>query len=95
MELSALQKARYAYQPKLPPVLTQDPAKVAGVRGLGYLAGVQMTGDPAPTVAALRERGLLAPGAGHNVIRLLPPLTTTPEELARAVEIFRATLGAG
>ncbi len=71
------------------------PAKVAGVRGLGYLAGVQMTGDPAPTVAALRERGLLAPGAGHNVIRLLPPLTTTPEELARAVEIFRATLGAG
>ncbi len=68
------------------------PAKVAGVRGLGYLVGVQLTGDLAPTIAALRERGLLVPASGHNVIRLLPPLTATAEELARAVEIFRAAL---
>jgi pyrophosphate--fructose-6-phosphate 1-phosphotransferase len=33
MELSALQKARYAYEPKLPPVLKEDLAKVAGVAG--------------------------------------------------------------
>lgn len=72
---------------------TDFPQRIAGVRGLGYLVGVQLTGDPAPVIAGLRERGLLAPGAGGNVIRLLPPLNATAEELARSVEIFRATLG--
>lgn len=70
------------------------PAQVTAVRGQGYLVGVQLAGDPAPTIAALRERGLLAPGAGGNVIRLLPPLNATPEELAHSVEIFRAALAA-
>jgi acetylornithine aminotransferase/acetylornithine/N-succinyldiaminopimelate aminotransferase len=68
------------------------PAQVLGVRGMGYLVGLQLASDPAPYLAALREGGLLAPSAGGNVIRLLPPLTVTPEELARSVEIFRAVL---
>ncbi len=70
------------------------PQHVAAVRGLGYLVGVQMTGDPGPTLVALRERGLLAPSAGGNVVRLLPPLNATADELARSVEIFRAVLAA-
>jgi len=70
------------------------PAQVLGVRGVGYLVGVQLAGDPAPYLAALRERGLLAPGAGGNVVRLLPPLNVTPAELAQSVEIFRAVLAA-
>jgi len=53
-----------------------------------------MTSDPGPMVADLRERSLLTPPAGHNVIRLLPPLNATAEELARSVEIFRAALAA-
>ena len=68
------------------------PKHVSGLRGLGYLVGVQMTGDPAPYLAALRDRGLLAPSAGGNVVRLLPPLNATAEELAKSVEIFRAAL---
>jgi acetylornithine/succinyldiaminopimelate/putrescine aminotransferase len=67
---------------------------VRGVRGLGYLVGVQLAGDPAPSIAALREAGLLAVGAGGNVVRLLPPLNVTPEELVRSVELFRSVLAA-
>jgi acetylornithine aminotransferase/acetylornithine/N-succinyldiaminopimelate aminotransferase len=75
--------------------LAQDfPAQVRGVHGHGFMVGLQMTGDPAPYVAALRERGLLAPAAGSNFIRLLPPLNATAGELARSVEIFRAVLEA-
>ncbi len=70
------------------------PAQVVAIRGAGFLVGVQLVGDPGPYVAALRERGLLAPGAGGNVIRLLPPLTASPAELAQAVGIFRAVLEA-
>jgi len=68
------------------------PGKVLGVRGRGFLVGVQMGGDTAPLVAALRERGLLTAPAGNNVIRLLPPLNASAEELAKSVEIFRAAL---
>jgi acetylornithine aminotransferase/acetylornithine/N-succinyldiaminopimelate aminotransferase len=70
------------------------PAQLLGVRGQGYLVGLQLASDPAPTVAALREAGMLAPVAGGNVIRLLPPLTVTPEELAESVDILRKVLTA-
>jgi acetylornithine/N-succinyldiaminopimelate aminotransferase len=70
------------------------PAHVLAVRGQGFLVGVQLTRDPAPYVAALREHGLLAPLAGGNVLRLLPPLTATAAELAQSVEIIRGVLAA-
>jgi len=69
-------------------------SQVLAVRGRGYMVGVQLASDPAAYVAALREAGLLVPSAGGNVIRLLPPLTATPEELAQAVEIIRGVLAA-
>ena len=70
------------------------PTRLAAFRGQGYLVGLQLTSDPAPTVAALREHGLLAPMAGGNVVRLLPPLTATAEDLAAAVKILREVLSA-
>jgi len=70
------------------------PTQVVGARGVGYLVGVQLASDPTPVLTALRERGLLAPSAGGNVIRLLPPLNVTPEELAQSVAIFREVLKA-
>ncbi len=66
------------------------PSHVSGVRGYGYLVGLQLTSDPSPAVAASREAGLLVPSAGGNVIRLLPPLTATPQELSRSVQILRS-----
>jgi len=71
---------------------TDFPAHIKGVRGRGFLVGVQLAGEPPPYLAALRERGLLALSAGGNVLRLLPPLVATPAELARSVEIIRAAL---
>jgi acetylornithine aminotransferase/acetylornithine/N-succinyldiaminopimelate aminotransferase len=70
------------------------PGKVLGIRGLGFLVGVQMASDSAPTIAALRERGLLIAPAGVNVIRLLPPLNASAGELAQSVAIFREVLAA-
>ena len=67
---------------------------IAAVRGRGFLVGVQMTDDVTPWITAMRERGLLVVSSGNNVIRFLPPLIATPEELARSVEIFRTVLAA-
>ena len=75
-------------------VAAEFPQHATGVRGVGYLVGVQLTSDPAPYLAALREAGLLAVVAGGNVVRLLPPLNVTPAELARSVEIVRGVFAA-
>ena len=73
---------------------SEFPQDIAAVRGFGYLVGVQMTSETGPFLAALRERGLLAPSAGGNVIRFLPPLNVTPDELSQSVQIFREVLAA-
>ncbi len=70
------------------------PAQLSAVRGQGYLIGLQLTGEPGPYVAALRDRGLLAPLAAGNVIRLLPPLNATTAELAESVAALRAVFTA-
>jgi acetylornithine aminotransferase/acetylornithine/N-succinyldiaminopimelate aminotransferase len=70
------------------------PQHFKGVRGRGYMVGLQMAGDPAPYQVAIREAGLLAPSAGNNVIRLLPPLIATRAHLDRSVEIIRGVLQA-
>lgn len=70
------------------------PTQLSAVRGRGYLVGLQLASDPAPYLAALREVGLLVVMAGGNVIRLLPPLTATPEELAQSVTLLRKVFSA-
>jgi acetylornithine aminotransferase/acetylornithine/N-succinyldiaminopimelate aminotransferase len=79
---------------ELQKLVDEFPHQLKAVRGKGYLIGLQFSGETAPVQAALREGGLLAPTAGGNVIRLLPPLIATRAELNRSVEILRAVLKA-
>ncbi len=55
------------------------------VRGLGLMWGLELAAEGAPVVAACRERGLLLNCTQGNVIRLLPPLIITPQELDAAL----------
>jgi 4-aminobutyrate aminotransferase len=72
---------------------------VGEVRGLGAMLALELaeqTGDAAKAVtAAARERGLvlLSCGLYGNVIRLLPPLSATDEELERGLGILEEALG--
>jgi acetylornithine/N-succinyldiaminopimelate aminotransferase len=70
------------------------PKQAVAVRGLGFLVGVQMATDSGPYVEALRVRGLLTAPAAGNVVRLLPPLNASAEDLGRSVAIFRDVLAA-
>jgi len=70
------------------------PALVAEIRGRGFHVGVEVRGDAGPWITALAERGLLAAPAAGNVVRLMPPLNATVEELNRSVEILQSALEA-
>lgn len=58
---------------------------VREVRGLGLMIGIELRQRAMPYVQALMETGIIALTAGSTVIRLLPPLTITTEELERVV----------
>ncbi|MFG1464964.1 aspartate aminotransferase family protein [Xanthobacter sp. DSM 24535] len=71
-------------------IMNRHPAVIAEVRGRGLLLGLRAQGPAAELVLALREEGLLAPGAGDNVVRLLPPLILSEDEIAIAAEKIEA-----
>ncbi len=65
---------------------------VREVRGLGLMVGIELKGKVTPVLQALMERGVLALPAGLTVLRFLPPLVITREELDVVVEAVREAL---
>ncbi|HBQ76497.1 MULTISPECIES: acetylornithine transaminase [Exiguobacterium] len=59
---------------------------VSSIRGRGLMVGIECTMPVAPLIDALRENGLLVVSAGPHVIRLLPSLFVTEQELMHAIE---------
>ena len=56
------------------------PDVVEEIRGTGLMLGVKCKVPNAELLVAMRDQNLLGAPAGDNVVRLLPPLTTTAEE---------------
>ena len=78
---------RGAYLEKL---LRALPA-VKNVRRMGLMVGIEVDGDAHDIAVKCVENGLLIITA-KNLLRMLPPLTITREELANAVSILKSTL---
>jgi acetylornithine/N-succinyldiaminopimelate aminotransferase len=68
----------------------------AEVRGMGMMLGVGLKEgyQAGELVKALLDKGLLALTAGHNTIRLLPPLTISQAELDQGIAILAQVLDA-
>ena len=75
---------------RLAEIKDRHPAVVADVRGQGLLLGIKAHVPAGDLIAALREEGMLAPGASDNVVRLLPPLIVSEEDVGIAVEKIEA-----
>lgn len=58
---------------------------VKEIRGIGLMVGIELTVAAQDYLTKLRESGLIALPAGEKVIRLLPPLNVTHEDLQKAV----------
>lgn len=67
-------------------LIDQHPDVFADVRGVGLLAGVKCRCPNMDVVTAARDAGLLSVPAADNVVRLLPPLTITADEIALGLE---------
>lgn len=63
------------------------------IRGKGLMIGIQLSGkNPFDIKKECLEEGLCVTTAGKDVIRFLPPLTISDEEIKTGLEIFKTVL---
>jgi acetylornithine/LysW-gamma-L-lysine aminotransferase len=70
-----------------------ESAKIREIRGLGLMLGIELKEKAGPYVQKLMEKGVIVLLAGATVIRLLPPLVITKEEIDTVVQALKDTLG--
>ena len=64
---------------------------ISGVRGLGLLLGLVLDVPAAALQKKLQEKGLLALATAGNILRLLPPLNVSQEEIDQALNLIGET----
>ncbi|MBX5450269.1 MAG: [LysW]-lysine hydrolase [Thermogemmatispora sp.] len=89
-----VERAAYLGQHALERLRNISSSLIREVRGLGLLLGVELRTRVQPYLEALLERGVLALPAGPNVIRLLPPLVISEEQLDQALNCLAEVLQA-
>lgn len=83
------QKGAYLQQ-ALEAALTDDKFSILGQ---GLMVGIHCGGeDVSPYIAQLEEAGILLVQAGPHVLRVLPPLTVTNDEIDEAVALIKSVL---
>jgi predicted acetylornithine/succinylornithine family transaminase len=66
---------------KLNGLKAKRPQDVKEARGAGLLLGLSLTRPAAPVAAALKDLGFLVNAAAADVLRFVPPLTVSEEEI--------------
>lgn len=79
------------FQQRLQDLADQQPL-VKEVRGVGLMLGMELHTAGQKYVDACRQEGLLINCVNNNVLRFLPPLTISKEQIDRAVDILREAL---
>ncbi len=72
--------------------LARRTGRIRGVRGVGYMWGVDVMGTASHVVSEAQAAGLLVVGAGEYTVRILPPLVATREELAQGIALLEQVL---
>ena len=76
------------FRQRLEAIAAEHPQVIAEVRGQGLLVGLRLHRDSAGFIKALQGLGLVTVPAADEVVRLLPPLTITEDELAHGCELI-------
>jgi acetylornithine/N-succinyldiaminopimelate aminotransferase len=72
--------------------LLKENKNIKDVRGLGLMAGIEFDFPVQNLLTDLREEGFLALSAGEYVLRLLPPLTVSIDELKVCIDTIQTVM---
>ena len=62
------------------------------VRGMGLMVGIEMKQKVVPYIRVLQEKHIIALNAGMTVLRLLPPLVITYEQIDHLMDVLAEVL---
>ncbi|MCG8373787.1 MAG: aspartate aminotransferase family protein [Balneolales bacterium] len=66
--------------------------KVINVRGMGLMIGVELSIPGRPVVDKMFEQGVLSNAAGGNVLRIVPPLIISQQDIQKSVEVLARSI---
>ena len=89
----AVEMGQYA-QDKLRSLKDKHPI-IDHVRGIGLMIGIQLTRPGAQIVSKCLEKGLRINCTHDTVIRFMPPMIVTKEQIDEAMGIFESVLSEG
>lgn len=67
--------------------------KIVAHRGVGLIQGLEFSEPVAPIIKAALDKGLVLINAGANIIRFVPPLVITKENVDEMIGILKESLG--
>lgn len=85
------QRAAY-FKQKLEQIAAKIPDKVLQVRGLGFLLGLKLCGPGASLVTEFLEKGFVVNCTQGDILRFVPPLIITKEQIDAFSEVLLQTL---
>ena len=91
--LERVQRTALVFKQKLAAIKDRFPSVVAEVRGEGLLIGLRAVVPSSELVDELRAEKMITVAAGDNVVRLLPPLIISEEEIGEAVRRIERACG--
>ena len=71
-------------------LIAAHPSVFESLRGQGLMLGLKMRVNNLEFVTAARKAGLLLVGAGDNVVRLVPPLIITEDQVREALRMLES-----
>jgi predicted acetylornithine/succinylornithine family transaminase len=66
--------------------------RIKQIRGLGLMIGIELDNEVKPILSEGYKQGILLLSAGPNVLRLLPPLIISREEVDRFIQVMHVLL---
>jgi len=69
-----------------------NPDKIVDIRGIGFMIGVEMIHPCSHIIEEFRNNEILVNCTSEKVIRILPPLISTKDEIDHFLSIFRSIL---
>ncbi|MBA4612188.1 aspartate aminotransferase family protein [Stappia taiwanensis] len=83
--LEGVQRKALLFKQKLAGLVDRHPTVFEELRGAGLMLGLKCRVTNTDLLAHMRAVGVLAVGAGENVLRIMPPLIISEDEIEEAV----------
>ena len=90
--LQNVQETGEYFRAQLRAIGDRHPGIIKEVRGLGLMIGCELTGSSKEATSELLKRGVLVNSIGDHVLRFVPPLIITKEEIDSFITILEDVL---